>query len=753
MEDCKADDGVRSQVQEDDEALHQTLLALTAPPMEMWKAITPAAIMAMDLYAMYKLLPVLLGAIQFFARRSSKNRGKLVRTLRVLRSKLSTCRVLKFKFLSLAQNEGFKKFWNINVVYDPHCYDSPSNGFDEFALDKNDLDSPKRFDFQNPDDEKESLCKTKDVQTLARLCSKHGCPCTAKRAVNSLLKDMELLVYAAITEILHPTRGVRLKERSFRFRKYKETFHAQEAVDFCVTRLGLSSVERETAVKIMDRMREVGLIRRLGLRDAHFKDDNHLWVVNINRVHHDEIINIVTESGIKIACYNEAQLIPDSDLITQIELSLGADEIDLQNLRFWTEDIFNLKEVKQGDALAYRLIVHPLGDGGCVKELNELGNSTNSSFSGFSFESPARDESFDNAYIETESPSEKYGHSIVFAASVDKVFKSIARPFILSLRNPTTGVKKEDLSSWDKVGKRILVKSGDDLMQDYLVQVMFRLFNAIWMSSHDTFSNELVPCITVYEVFPTGQKNGILEVIEDVISLKDFHWQSWVKEVGTNRDKQRRMICSAAGSYIGAYVLGVRDRHWDNILVTEESTLLHIDFGFLMGQEPPIDAPRFSISPAMQMAFEKLGIWEEFLELCGRTFMVLHEQASRILRTLELIFPYAGFHEHILRKFISGPFSLNIHASKEQSVNHVISQVSTSASAWKTKMKSLFHNNIDPVFYSLLENKFPPAVLAMKIVDSKREAKGNNATKSRLQKITQDSNSSQNQNTFSVGLL
>jgi hypothetical protein len=722
----------------DEESMNRLLFALTAPPMEMWKAITPAALMSMSLYSIYRLMPFVLSALQDEASRSSKNRGKLVRTLRVFRSKISACRILKFRFLSLVQkNEEFKKFWNVKISYDPHCYSQSNVGFDAFAIDQNDFSPSNTLDLDTYNQEADDY-DAKEVQQPGLVHSDGAEALTAEVMRKLLLEDQNMLVYVAITEILHPVRGVRLKERCFRMKKYKETFHANEAVDFLVSKLGLQNDKRDVAVACMQKIREAGLITRLGLRSSHFKDDKHLWVVNINRITKEHGTCIQLSSGEKVACYNQAQLLPETELINQIELAIGVDEIDLQNLKFWTDEIFNVKDVKKGDALAYRLIVHPLGDGSCEKARISRSNSSDESL----LNSPSDSLRIDSVLSsESESPSDKYGKAIVFAAQVEKVFSSIARPFIMSLRNPETGSSMDDVSTWKTVGKNVLAKSGDNLMQDFLVQIAFRLFNAMWKHDADEFADGLIPFTTTYEVFPTGPKTGLMEVVKGVESLKDFDWTAWRSKYADDIAVQHRMIASAAGAYVGAYVLGVRDRHWDNILIADETTLMHIDFGFLLGQEPPIDAPRFSISPAMQAAFEQLGIWDDFLEVCGRAFLVLHRRAGRVLRAVEAIFPYAGFPKYVLRKHINGPFALNSHVSEKESVENVIAQIAGSASAWKTKLKSVFHNNIDPVFYSLLENRFPPAVLAMKIVDGKRDSKGKTVIRA---------NSNSLNNTFSL---
>jgi hypothetical protein len=44
-----------------------------------------------------------------------------------------------------------------------------------------------------------------------------------------------------------------------------------------------------------------------------------------------------------------------------------------------------------------------------------------------------------------------------------------------------------------------------------------------------------------------------------------------------------RLVSSAAASYVSAYILGIRDRHFDNILIRQDGTLFHVDFGHILG--------------------------------------------------------------------------------------------------------------------------------------------------------------------------
>lgn len=141
----------------------------------------------------------------------------------------------------------------------------------------------------------------------------------------------------------------------------------------------------------------------------------------------------------------------------------------------------------------------------------------------------------------------------------------------------------------------LIFKSGDDLRQDLLTLQMLELMDAAWKA------NGLDLHIIPYACISTGEGVGMIEVVlnSDTIAnltrkeggaqaaFSEDPMINYLRQFNTTRKDVEsclwNFVYSVAGYTVATYVLGIGDRHNDNIMLRQDGTLFHIDFGHFLG--------------------------------------------------------------------------------------------------------------------------------------------------------------------------
>lgn len=201
----------------------------------------------------------------------------------------------------------------------------------------------------------------------------------------------------------------------------------------------------------------------------------------------------------------------------------------------------------------------------------------------------------------------------------------------------------------DPVGAEIwlIFKSGDDLRQDVLTLQMLGLMDKIWKSEGLDFR------MTPYRCVATGNELGMIETVLNsdtsaniqkkaggaVGAFKATPLMNWIKDRHPTEDSLKEAVArfthSCAGYCVATYVLGIGDRHNDNIMINENGFLFHIDFGHFLGNFKKVagikkERAPFVLTPefANVMGSKNGEDFKLFIKLCCDGFIVLRDHAS-----------------------------------------------------------------------------------------------------------------------------
>jgi phosphatidylinositol-4,5-bisphosphate 3-kinase len=143
-----------------------------------------------------------------------------------------------------------------------------------------------------------------------------------------------------------------------------------------------------------------------------------------------------------------------------------------------------------------------------------------------------------------------------------------------------------------------IFKVGDDLRQDCLVMQLLNIMDQLWLTQG------LDLPLTPYACVSTWNDGGLLQVVPNSKTLADIQKDplfggrltgAWRTSPLSNflrfnnptasefQDAALLFRRSLAGYCVATYLMGIGDRHNDNIMITKGGRLFHIDFGHILG--------------------------------------------------------------------------------------------------------------------------------------------------------------------------
>ena len=160
----------------------------------------------------------------------------------------------------------------------------------------------------------------------------------------------------------------------------------------------------------------------------------------------------------------------------------------------------------------------------------------------------------------------------------------------------------------------------------------------------------------------------MIEFIEDSITLhmvneKGLSLQNYIMNCnmgGTVESIKRRFVNSLSISSAISYIIGLGDRHLDNIMIHRSGMIFHIDFGYIMEQ------------PLTLFEMPQIKITSDIIDMLEGTNSIYYSDFKKLVI---IIYNILRANKHILYqyfKFIAGENLLNWESIKDKLDNRMM---------------------------------------------------------------------------------
>ena len=265
-----------------------------------------------------------------------------------------------------------------------------------------------------------------------------------------------------------------------------------------------------------------------------------------------------------------------------------------------------------------------------------------------------------------------------------------------------------NFKSWE--ARPIIVKGHDDLRQELLAMQIIKKSKELLEEA------QVSVYLRPYDILIVSSNSGIIECVPDAVSLNTIKKSTgnslsinqFFKKNWNNRyeEAQKNFVESCAGYSLLCYVLNLKDRHNDNILLDTEGHLIHIDFGFFLTNSPG----------KLNMESAPFKLTKEYIELMGgyegemfnyfqiliyRAFLVLRKYAGELGLLLEMMFPTPSlpcFYDPLkaIKDFKARFF---LEQSDESCFNTIKELIKSAAENWRTDQYDIYQWITNGILY------------------------------------------------------
>lgn len=292
-----------------------------------------------------------------------------------------------------------------------------------------------------------------------------------------------------------------------------------------------------------------------------------------------------------------------------------------------------------------------------------------------------------------------------------------------------------EFSNVDPIGGdfKAIFKTGDDLRQDSLTLQTLNNMDQIWLrrdvvddsvGSHHPNLKSMLPVdlrMKVYRCCASSYDAGVLEVVTYAATLADIQtkWgggrmfgafsstsiDQYIQHHNPSKEQHavalHNFVRTCAGYCVATYILGIGDRHADNIMITNSGHLFHIDYGHFLGNfksKYGINRERTTFVFTTEMAYvmknsKVVGAqYEDFQRLCCEAFNALRARASHLISLFTLMTPAKMVELTHSSDVVYMKEKMLLHLSDEEASAAFIAEIKNAVGAVSRRVDNWLHN-------------------------------------------------------------
>lgn len=213
----------------------------------------------------------------------------------------------------------------------------------------------------------------------------------------------------------------------------------------------------------------------------------------------------------------------------------------------------------------------------------------------------------------------------------------------------------------------------------------------------------IIQDLATYDVVPVSTKAGFIEIVPHAVTLYDIlndgtisnylyrpHEGGDVTTIGTNYAN------SLAFWTVATYLLGVGDRHLENIMIRRDGTLFHIDYGFVFGTD--VTASFIRLDKNLIEGLGGIKMYDSFKEKCCEIYSCLRSHFSLIyaclMRLTTIQPPISGYNltQDFIKEFITERFLLG--QTEEEAKEAFSAIIDSSRETIMYRVSDVIHNTV-----------------------------------------------------------